>query len=72
MFSLAYADDIGLASRNYMVMHGLLEIVNLHSATRINALRPLVMSALNPNAQRPGVLFDGEPLEEFDRFKFLD
>ncbi len=38
---------------------------------RINASKTKVMSALIPGGQRQAVLFDGELLEDVDRFKYL-
>ncbi len=71
---LAYADDIVILSSCYSEMQGLLEAVNRHAAAvgmRINASKTKVMSAHIPGEQRQAVLLDGEPLEDFDKFKHL-
>ncbi len=72
---LAYADDIVLLSSGYSEMQGLHEAVNRHAASVgmcINASKTKVMSALIPGEQRQAVLLDGEPLEDVDKFKYLD
>ncbi len=38
---------------------------------RINASKTEVMSALIPGEQRQVVLFDGEPLNDVDKFKYI-
>ncbi len=45
-------------------MHGQLEAVN--------ASKTKVMSALIPGEPRQAVLLDGEPLENADKFKYLE
>ncbi len=71
---LAYADYIVILSSSYSDMQGLLEAVNRHAATvgmRIYASKTKVMSALIPGEQRQAVLFDGEPLEGVDKYKYV-
>ncbi len=71
---VAYADDIVILGSSYSEMQGLLEAVNRHVATvsmRINASKTKVMSALIPGEQRQAVLLDGEPLEDFNKLKYL-
>ncbi len=71
---LAYADNIVLLSSSYSEIQGLLEALNRHVAAigmRINASKTKVMSALIPGEQRRAVLFDDEPLEDVDKFKYL-
>ncbi len=53
-------------------MQGLLEAVIRHAAAvgmLINA--PKVMSALIPGEQRQTAMFDGEPLVDVEKFKYL-
>ncbi len=72
MSDLAYADDIVILSRSYSEMQGLIEAVNRHAAAvgmSINAAKTKVMPALIPGEQRQAVLFDGEPLQDVDKFK---
>ncbi len=72
MSDLAYADDIVILSSSYSETQGLTEAVNRHATAvgmRINAAKTKVMSALIPGEQRQAVLFDGEPLEDVDKFK---
>ncbi len=74
MSDLAYADDIVILSSSFSEMQGLLEAANRHAAAvgmRINASKAKVMSALIPGEQRQAVLLDGEPLEDFYKFKYL-
>ncbi len=55
-------------------MQGLLEAVNRHAKAvgmHINASKTRVMPALIPGEQRQAVLLDGEPLEDFDKLKYL-
>ncbi len=65
MSGLAYADDIVILSSSYSEMQGHATTVGM----RINASKTKVMSALIPGEQRQAVLFDGEPLEDVDKFK---
>ncbi len=66
------SDDIVMRSSSYSEMQGLTEAVNRHATAvgmRINAAKTMVMSALIPGEQRQAVLFDGEPLDDVDKFK---
>ncbi len=50
------------------------EAVNRHAVAvgmRINASQTKVMSALILGEQRQGVLLDGKPSEDVDKFKYL-
>ncbi len=73
--TLVYADETVLLSTSYKEMQDLLEAVNRHAAAfgvRINASKPKVMSTLILGEQPQAVLLDGEPLEDVDKFKYLD
>ncbi len=70
MSDLAYGDY----SSSYSEVQGLLEAVDRQAdivGVRINASKTKVMSALIPGVQRQAVLFDGEPVEDVEKFKLL-
>ncbi len=74
MSDLAYADGIVIVSNSYGELLGLLEAVNRHAtAVRmcINASKIKIMLALIPGDQRQAILFDGEPLKDVEKFKYL-
>ncbi len=71
---LAYADDIVILSSSYREMQGLLEAANHHSAAvgiRIKASNTNAMSELIRGELCQAALPHGEPLEDFNRLKYL-
>ncbi len=74
VYDLVSADHTVILSSSYREVQDLLGAVNHHSTTsgmRIIASKIKVMLAFIPGKKHQATLFDGEPLEDNDKFKYL-